>query len=196
VVRVSGQGLSTRTQLMALYCVVFCVACVLDSDLRRPQRIESQERVWSVYDTPGRPQYAKNALVGMANADVGLLVVAAAAGEFEAGFSKDGATRQLSSVALPTGLTSIVVAVTKMDTAGAIVGSQRLWLVQKWRPSTVKSALVSGSCPTPPSSFLPQVTARRGTTRSAPTSLHGSAGWVCWRPASSLCQCVAGWGTT
>ena len=54
--------------------------------------------------------------VGMALADCAILLVAAGLGEFEAGFSKEGKTREHALLAQSLGVKELIVGVNKMDT--------------------------------------------------------------------------------
>jgi elongation factor 1-alpha len=54
-------------------------------------------------------------ITGTSQADVAILVVAAGTGEFEAGFGKEGQTREHALLAYTMGIKQVVVAVNKMD---------------------------------------------------------------------------------
>jgi elongation factor 1-alpha len=54
-------------------------------------------------------------ITGTSQADVAVLVVAAGSGEFEAGFSKDGSTREHPMLAFTLGVKQMIVAINKMD---------------------------------------------------------------------------------
>lgn len=57
-------------------------------------------------------------ITGAANADVAILVVAAVTGEFEAGFTGGGQTKEHIMLARGLGVTQIIVAVNKLDVEG------------------------------------------------------------------------------
>jgi elongation factor 1 alpha-like protein len=57
-------------------------------------------------------------ITGAANADVAILVVAAVKGEFEAGFTGGGQTKEHILLARGLGVTQIIVAVNKLDVDG------------------------------------------------------------------------------
>ena len=52
---------------------------------------------------------------GAAQADVGILVISARKGEFEAGFERGGQTREHAMLAKTNGLDKLVVVINKMD---------------------------------------------------------------------------------
>src|SRR5882757_4237179 len=56
-------------------------------------------------------------ITGTSQADCAILIIAAGTGEFEAGISKDGQTREHALLAFTLGVKQLIVAVNKMDTA-------------------------------------------------------------------------------
>lgn len=56
-------------------------------------------------------------ITGTSQADCAILVIGAGTGEFEAGISKDGQTREHALLAFTLGVRQLIVAVNKMDTA-------------------------------------------------------------------------------
>lgn len=72
----------------------------------------------AITDCPGHKKYIKNAIAGVAYADVLVLVLDASADMAEAGISKDGQAREHAQLAFMMGVRQVVVAVTKMDLAG------------------------------------------------------------------------------
>lgn len=54
-------------------------------------------------------------IMGAALADVGALVISARKGEYEAGFEKDGQTREHAQLAKSLGVQKLVIIVNKMD---------------------------------------------------------------------------------
>ena len=55
-------------------------------------------------------------ITGTSQADCAILIIAGGTGEFEAGISKDGQTREHALLAFTLGVRQLVVAVNKMDT--------------------------------------------------------------------------------
>lgn len=54
-------------------------------------------------------------IMGAACADIGGLVISARKGEFEAGFDREGQTREHAQLAISLGIQKLVVIVNKMD---------------------------------------------------------------------------------
>jgi elongation factor 1-alpha len=66
-------------------------------------------------DLPGYKDYIKNFTAGISQVDVGVLVIDAITGGFEAGISKDGQTREHALIAFTMGVKQLIVVVNKMD---------------------------------------------------------------------------------
>merc|ERR1712166_1177270 len=60
--------------------------------------------------------FIKNMITGTSQADCAVLIIAAGTGEFEAGISKDGQTREHALLAYTLGVKQLIVAINKMDT--------------------------------------------------------------------------------
>ena len=59
--------------------------------------------------------YKSNFITGTSQADCGVLIIAAGVGEFEAGISKNGQTREHALLAYTLGVKQLIVGVNKMD---------------------------------------------------------------------------------
>lgn len=65
-------------------------------------------------DAPGHRDFIKNMITGTSQADCAILIIAAGTGEFEAGISKDGQTREHALLAYTLGVKQLIVAINKM----------------------------------------------------------------------------------
>jgi elongation factor 1-alpha len=78
-------------------------------------KFESQKFSFTIIDAPGHRDFIKNMITGTSQADVAILVCAAGTGEFEAGFGKEGQTREHALLAYTMGIKQVICAVNKMD---------------------------------------------------------------------------------
>nr|CAB3240902.1 elongation factor 1-alpha [Phallusia mammillata] len=69
----------------------------------------------TIIDAPGHRDFIKNMITGTSQADCAVLIVAAGVGEFEAGISKNGQTREHALLAYTLGVKQMIVAINKMD---------------------------------------------------------------------------------
>lgn len=70
---------------------------------------------YTILDAPGHKNYVPNMIQGASQADIGVLVISARKGEFEAGFDQGGQTREHAMLAKTLGVSYLVVVVNKMD---------------------------------------------------------------------------------
>jgi len=69
----------------------------------------------TIIDAPGHRDFIKNMITGTSQADCAVLIVAAGTGEFEAGISKNGQTREHALLAFTLGVKQMIIGINKMD---------------------------------------------------------------------------------
>ncbi|KAG5191638.1 putative translation elongation factor 1-alpha [Tribonema minus] len=88
-------------------------------------KFETPKFNYTVIDAPGHRDFIKNMITGTSQADVAMLVVASGVGEFEAGISKDGQTREHALLAYTLGVKQMIVCINKMDDSSVMYGEAR-----------------------------------------------------------------------
>merc|ERR1712098_346917 len=78
-------------------------------------KFETPKYYVTIIDAPGHRDFIKNMITGTSQADCGVLIIASGTGEFEAGISKNGQTREHALLAYTLGVKQLIVACNKMD---------------------------------------------------------------------------------
>jgi len=94
-------------------------------------KFETQKYSFTIIDAPGHRDFIKNMITGTSQADVAVLVVAAPSGEFEAGISKNGQSREHALLAFTLGVKQLIVCVNKMDDKTVNFSESRFEEIQK-----------------------------------------------------------------
>jgi peptide chain release factor subunit 3 len=77
--------------------------------------LETPTKRYTIFDAPGHKNYVPDMIMGAAMADTAALVISARKGEYEAGFERDGQTREHAQLAKSLGVERLIVIVNKMD---------------------------------------------------------------------------------
>merc|ERR1712002_1072469 len=117
-------------------------------------KFETQKYYFTIIDSPGHRDFIKNMITGTSQADCAVLIVAGGTGEFEAGISKNGQTREHALLAYTLGVKQLIVAVNKMDSTEPPYSQNRFEEIQKevsgyikkigYNPATVAFVPISG----------------------------------------------------
>jgi len=78
-------------------------------------KFETKKYFWTVIDAPGHRDFIKNMITGTSQADIAILMIASNPGEFEAGFGKEGSTKEHMQLANTLGVKKMIVCCNKMD---------------------------------------------------------------------------------
>merc|ERR1712142_212418 len=92
----------------------------------------------TIIDVPGHRDFIKDMITGTSQADCAVLIVAAGTGEFEAGISKEGQTREHALLAYTLGVKQLIIGVNKMDSTSPPYSSDRFNEIQKEVSSYIK----------------------------------------------------------
>jgi len=80
-------------------------------------KFQTEKYYFTIIDAPGHRDFIKNMITGTSQADCAILMISASVGEFEAGYSKTGQTREHALLAYTLGVKQMIVCINKMDTA-------------------------------------------------------------------------------
>jgi len=108
----------------------------------------------TVIDAPGHRDFIKNMITGTSQADCAILIVASGVGEFEAGISKNGQTREHALLAFTLGVKQMIIACNKMDSTEPPYSESRFEEIKKevsgfikkvgYQPNSVPFVPISG----------------------------------------------------
>ncbi|EHH19518.1 hypothetical protein EGK_02189, partial [Macaca mulatta] len=117
-------------------------------------KFETTKYYITIIDAPGHRDFIKNMITGTSQADCAVLIVAAGVGEFEAGISKNGQTREHALLAYTLGVKQLIVGVNKMDSTEPAYSEKRYDEIVKevsayikkigYNPATVPFVPISG----------------------------------------------------
>jgi len=79
---------------------------------------ETSKKRYTILDAPGHKNYVPNMIGGVAQADIGILIISSKKGEFESGFEKGGQTKEHATLAKTLGVKQLIIAINKMDESG------------------------------------------------------------------------------
>jgi len=94
-------------------------------------KFETEKYYVTIIDAPGHRDFIKNMITGTSQADCAVLIVAAGVGEFEAGISKEGQTREHALLAYTLGVKQLIIGVNKMDSTAPPFSEARFTEIQK-----------------------------------------------------------------
>jgi len=117
-------------------------------------KFETNKYYFTIIAAPGHRDFIMNMITGTSQADVAILVVSSAKGEFEAGISDQGQTREHALLAYTLGVKQMIVLVNKMDSNTTNWAQTRYDEVQKeissylakvgYKPETIPFVPISG----------------------------------------------------
>jgi elongation factor 1-alpha len=117
-------------------------------------KFESVKYYVTIIDAPGHRDFIKNMITGTSQADCAVLIVAAGVGEFEAGISKNGQTREHALLAYTLGVKQMIVAINKMDSTEPPYSDKRYEEIKSevsqyvkkigWNPVAIPFVPISG----------------------------------------------------
>jgi len=78
-------------------------------------KFETEKYSFTIIDAPGHRDFIKNMITGTSQADIAILMIASPPGEFEAGISTNGQTREHALLAYTLGVKQLIVGLNKQD---------------------------------------------------------------------------------
>jgi len=102
-------------------------------------KFETTKYMVTVIDAPGHRDFIKNMITGTSQADCAVLIVASGVGEFEAGISKEGQTREHALLAYTLGVKQLIVCCNKMDSTAPKFSKDRFEEIKKEVSNYIKT---------------------------------------------------------
>lgn len=94
-------------------------------------QFETPKYHFTIIDAPGHRDFIKNMITGTSQADCAILMIASPQGEFEAGISKEGQTREHALLAFTLGVKQMIVCLNKMDEKTVNFSEERYTEIKK-----------------------------------------------------------------
>ena len=94
-------------------------------------QFESPKYHFTIIDAPGHRDFIKNMITGTSQADCAILMIASPQGEFEAGISKEGQTREHALLSFTLGVKQMIVCCNKMDEKSVNYSEERYTEIKK-----------------------------------------------------------------
>merc|ERR1711931_432754 len=101
-------------------------------------KFETEKYYVTIIDAPGHRDFIKNMITGTSQADCAVLIIASSTGEFEAGISKNGQTREHALLAYTLGVKQMIVGINKIDNTEPPYSETRFNEIKKEVESYVK----------------------------------------------------------
>lgn len=142
----------------------------------------------TVIDAPGHRDFIKNMITGTSQADCAILIVASGVGEFEAGISKNGQTREHALLAFTLGVKQMIIACNKMDSTEPPYSESRFEEIKKEVSGFIKKVgYQPASVP-----FVP-ISGWHGDNMLEPSDkMKWYKGWTCERTVDKKAQNTTG----
>jgi elongation factor 1-alpha len=117
-------------------------------------QFETPKYHFTIIDAPGHRDFIKNMITGTSQADCAILMIASPQGEFEAGISKEGQTREHALLSFTLGVKQMIVCCNKMDEKTVNFSEERYNEIKKevseflkkvgYKPDTIPFIPISG----------------------------------------------------
>jgi elongation factor 1-alpha len=103
-------------------------------------KFETAKHHYTIIDAPGHRDFIKNMITGTSQADVSVLMISSQAGEFEAGVSKEGQTKEHAMLAFTLGVKQMCVGINKMDHPSTNYSKERYEEIKKEATTFLKKS--------------------------------------------------------